>query len=136
LPPLRERKEDIPLIAEYLWNDLILKMGIKKSAPVFSFKDLKNQHWHGNVRELRNHLEKKLIYSRLGESVQTEPKSPDTGQTEEIDILPLEEYIRQHVLNALEKYNNNKTKAAEALGVSLSTLKRKLKKWGIDISNL
>ena len=98
-------------------------------------KDLKNQHWHGNVRELRNHLEKKLIYSRLGESVQTEPESPDFKQTEEINILPLEGYIRQHVLNALKRNNNNKTKAAEALGIGLSTLKRKLKKWGIELPN-
>jgi len=132
LPPLRERKEDISLIAEYLWNDLILKMGKKKSAPMFSFEDLKDHNWRGNVRELRNHLEKKLIYSSLGDSIYTGGfKSPSPDEEQNKTIVPLEVCIRQHVEEALEKFNYNKTKAAEALGLSLSTLKRKLKKWGI-----
>jgi DNA-binding NtrC family response regulator len=131
IPPLRKRREDIPLIAEHLWNDMVLKMGIKKSAPVLSFEDLKHHHWRGNVRELRNHLEKKLIYSRLGESIQAGLKPPLPDEADEVNIIPLEDCIRQYVVSALRKFNDNKTKAAEALGISLSTLKRKLKKWEI-----
>lgn len=131
IPPLRKRREDIPLIAEYLWNDLILKMGKKKSAPIFSFEDLKNHHWGGNVRELRNHLEKKLIYSSLGGTIQTGFKAPDLREEDESKIIPLEDCIRQHVEKVLKKFNYNKTRTAQVLGMSLSTLKRKLRKWGI-----
>jgi len=132
LPPLRERKEDIPLIAEYLWNDLILKMGKKKSVPIFSFEDLKKNHWRGNVRELRNHLEKKLIYSSMGGSIQPGLDSHPTVEGKEASVIPLDECIRRHVEDALVKFNYYKTRAASALGISLSTLKRKLKQWGIN----
>lgn len=133
LPPLRERKEDIPLIAEYLWNELILKMGKKKLIPMFSFDDLKNFYWQGNVRELRNHLEKKLIYYSLGEKIPT-ADTDDTFNIKEKNIIkPLDNYIHDYILEVLKTFNYNKTKTAKALGLSLSTLKRKLNKWDIRV---
>lgn len=131
IPPLRDRKEDIPLIAKHLWNKLILKMGKKKLTPPLSFENLKNFHWKGNVRELRNRLEKKLIYHSFGDEI--EPaigESPETLIPEK-KIIPLDLYIRDYVLDVLKRFQYNKTRTAEALGLSLSTLKRKLKQWNI-----
>jgi DNA-binding NtrC family response regulator len=133
LPPLRERIEDIPLIAEYLWNDLILKMGKKMLTPWFSFEDLKKLPWKGNVRELRNHLEKKLIYLDMGEAYQPAADSPSREQKTTKEIEPLDDHIQNYILEALEYYNYNKAKTARALGLSLSTLKRKLQKWGVEV---
>jgi DNA-binding NtrC family response regulator len=133
VPPLRNRKEDIPLIAEYLWNELILKMGKKKLDPSFSLEDLKNYQWNGNVRELRNHLEKKLIYSGFGEELNSAIEEQLPVRKSRETVIPLDEYIQAYVLETLRGYEFNKTRTAAALGLSLSTLKRKLNRWGVRI---
>lgn len=133
LPPLRERKEDIPLIAEYLWNELTLKMGKRVLAPPFSLNDLKEFPWRGNVRELRNHLEKKLIYLNMGEEYQPELNPATGGGKKTREIVPLDDYVRGYVLDVLKHCGYNKTETARVLGLSLSTLKRKLRTWGISI---
>lgn len=133
LPPLRERKEDIPLVAEYLWNELTLKMGKRVFAPPFSLNDLKEFPWKGNVRELRNHLEKKLIYLNMGEEYQPEMNPSARSDKKTREIVPLDDYIRDYVLEALKHCGYNKTETARILGLSLSTLKRKLHTWGISI---
>jgi len=130
VPPLRERREDIPLLADHIWQDLNLKMGQKIKPPPFSFEELKSQPWSGNVRELRNHLEKTLIYLNMGQA----PPSPaelTNGPTRPPAILPLDAHVRHYVLEVLTHFNGNKTRTADALGMSLSTLKRKLQRWGI-----
>jgi DNA-binding NtrC family response regulator len=133
LPPLRERKEDIPLIAEYLWNELTLKMGKRVFTPPFSLNDLKEFPWKGNVRELRNHLEKKLIYLNMGEEYHPETNSTKRDETNKSEFIPLDDYVRDYVLEALKYCGYNKTETARILGLSLSTLKRKLQTWGISI---
>jgi len=132
LPPLRERREDIPLIAEHLWNQLITRMGKKKVRPGFSFQSLAGYPWQGNVRELRNHLEKQLIFSSFGESAPPPAEHDATGRSP-VKIPPLETVIRDHVLQALKKLDYNKSRTARALGISLSTLKRKLRSWDIRV---
>jgi len=143
LPPLRDRKEDIPLLAQHLWNELALKMG-KKIPPInFSLEELKTLPWRGNVRELKNVLEKKLIYSDMEgfESMKTDylpPTSLKSNPQEQhifkpTDIKPLDDYVRDYVLAVLQHYNYNKAKTARVLGLGLSTLKRKLQQWGIVI---
>jgi len=135
LPPLRERQEDIPLIAEYLWNDLTLKMGKKMAPPSFSFKELKKNPWKGNVRELRNYLEQRLIYSDMGEVFQPEVTTIPAGKPKKkAGIKPLDDVIREYVLEILEYCNYNKARTARELGLSLSTLQRKLRDWGVSVS--
>ncbi len=146
LPALRERKEDIPIIAEHLWNELILKMGKKMAPPGFSFEDLKELPWKGNVRELRNYLEKKLIYSDMAEVEEipgieeeyrvqpvTSSFSPEPGIMNGKEIKPLDDYIRDYVLETLKYCNYNKAQTARVLGLGLSTLKRKLQGWGVVV---
>lgn len=143
LPPLRERIEDIPLLAEHLWNELSLKMGKKVSPPGFSFQDLRKYPWKGNVRELRNYLEKKLIYAEMqdiepiGEEYREQTgigalaKEPVTNNKRE--IKPLDDYIREYVLDILKYCKYNKAETARLLGLGLSTLKRKLREWGVVV---
>ena len=146
LPALRERKEDIPLIAEHLWNELILKMGKKMSPPPFSFEDLKKLPWKGNVRELRNYLEKRLIYSDMADienisGMEEEYRDQSVkglfSHEPEIikrkEIKPLDDYIRDYVIEILKYCNYNKAQTARALGLGLSTLKRKLHGWGVTV---
>jgi two-component system NtrC family response regulator len=134
LPPLRERQEDIPLIAEYLWNDLTLKMGKKLVTPGFSFEELKKFPWKGNVRELRNYLEQKLIYSDMEEVFQPETAAIPAGEPKKKrEIKPLDDVIREYTLEILEYCDYNKARTARELGLSLSTLQRKLRDWGISV---
>jgi DNA-binding NtrC family response regulator len=146
LPALRERKEDIPLIAKHLWNELILKMGKKMSPPGFSFEDLTPLPWKGNVRELRNYLEKKLIYSEMvdiedipvlkeehrDQSVMSS-SSHEPGKIKRREIKPLDDYVRDYVIEILKYCNYNKAQTARVLGLGLSTLKRKLQGWGVVV---
>ena len=134
VPPLRERKEDIPIIADHIWKNLNLKMGQKINSPLFSLEELKNYVWKGNIRELRNHLEKKLIYLSMGQDYQPEVISNKEFNRSEKEITPIDEYICNYVVDVFKYYNYNKTQTAKALGMSLSTLKRKLKIWGIRVT--
>lgn len=143
IPPLRERKEDIPLLAEHLWNELSLKMGKKTSPPGFSLEDLQKYPWKGNVRELRNYLEKKLIYSemqdieQIGEEYQVQTSIDSLAKEPTImgkrEIKPLDDYIREYILDTLKYCQYNKAETARMLGLGLSTLKRKLREWGVVV---
>jgi DNA-binding NtrC family response regulator len=133
VPPLRNRIEDIPLIAEHLWNELLLKMGRKKISPPAGFENLNKFPWKGNVRELRNHLEKKLIYQSFGDEIEPAMAELPSTPIKKNMIIPLDLYIRDYVLDTLKHFQYNKTQTAEALGLSLSTLKRKLKQWDIVV---
>jgi two-component system NtrC family response regulator len=143
---LRERKQDIPLIADHLWNELILKMGKKMSPPPFSFEDLKKFPCKGNVRELKNYLEKKLIYSDMVE-MEDIPRMEEENRDQSgrnsfyhepemikrKEIKPLDDYIRDYVIEILKYCKYNKAQTARVLGMGLSTLKRKLLGWGVVV---
>ena len=130
VPPLRERKEDIPVIAEYLWRNLIMRMGKNIFTPDIDFNSLTKREWRGNIRELRNHLENSIIYSGFDEALLT--FSSDREEENEEDrngLLLIEDVIKEHILKVLKKTGFNKTKTAELTGMGLSTLKRKLNQW-------
>jgi len=134
IPPLRERKEDIPLIAEHLWLNLQNETGKKPVKPNFSSEEFKEREWRGNVRELRNYLERKLIYFDLNENdIEIIPKEFDDFNISEDKIVPLEDYVKDYVLSILKLNGYNKTSTAKVLGMSISTLKRWMKKWGVEI---
>ncbi|MCK5005286.1 MAG: sigma-54-dependent Fis family transcriptional regulator [Candidatus Aminicenantes bacterium] len=134
VPPLRERKEDIPLIAEYLWRDLTIRMGRNNFTPDIDFNALKDREWRGNIRELRNHLENSIIYSEFDAPVFTYPSGIKDGPEpkEQAAGLLIDDIVKAHIIKILNSTGNNKTKTAEMVGMGLSTLKRKLKKWNWD----
>jgi PAS domain S-box-containing protein len=133
VPPLRERGDDLPALCRRLLRDL--SGGAQQPAlsqPVLDA--LQRYPWPGNVRELRNTLERALILSRgapiglfhLPAELRVEQvkKVPARGRIEDVE--------RQHIVNVLEAALGNRTRAAAILGISRSTLKRKLKELGLN----
>ena len=155
LPALRERKEDIPLIVEALVSEVNRKHECKVTGFAPGVMDLFEKHpWPGNVRELRNVLERAVILAGEGN---IEPKHlpavllSDTpaqsapaaaaavaagASSSQMDAVhfpigtTVEEAEKGLILRTLEHTKNNKTRAAEILGISLKTLHNKLKEYG------
>jgi DNA-binding NtrC family response regulator len=134
LPPLRERREDIPLLVHHFLRDLGDRLGrrIEQVSPA-ALEVLGRYRWPGNVRELRNVIERALV---LGDSAQLElddlpPEllhaAPITAPTVSATIRPLVELEREAIAAALTATGGNKARAAALLGIDRTTLYRKLK---------
>jgi len=148
MPPLREHKEDLPEIVEALLNDLNEKHGTEAVAVDDTvMKVFQNYGWPGNVRELRNTLERAVILA--GSKVLGTKHLPPgfgTAQVKTVDVDPnaihlgvgttVEEAEKQLILRTLASTSNNKTRAAEILGISLKTLHNKLKEYGSNGSSV
>lgn len=137
LPALRERAEDIPLLTDYFLRELSQKY--KTPVPRLS-EDVReffiSYEWPGNIRQLRNCIESMVILADseyltmddLPEIVVDAPTS-DNGEVEIPSDLTLEELERAAILQALDRFNGNRTHAAQSLDISVRTLQRKLKRW-------
>lgn len=136
IPPLRERKEDITEFAEYFieFYSRKLNRNINKISPDFLYA-LKTYNFPGNIRELRNIIERAVILSD-GKSLNVDLLPKDISSSEKNiysnSTKNLEEIEKIHILSVLEETGGNKTKAAEILGIGLTTLYRKLQSYGID----
>ena len=140
LPPLRDRAEDIPVLAEYFLSKFAASRGkepLKLAPPTLTA--LQNYDWPGNVRELENALERAAVLSASGEI------QPSTLPARLIDrpapplvsaSLPpnptLEIIERAYIHWVLHAESGNKTRAAEVLGIDPSTLYRKLLRYGME----
>jgi DNA-binding NtrC family response regulator len=137
MPPLRERKSDLPLLAQHLVTQLAERH--KRPARFFSqaaLEVMRAHYWPGNVRELRNVVERAVIICS-GEQIERHHLAPyPVEQRERVrqeDTItlpigtPIEEMERQMIMRTLQKTANNKTRAAELLGISLKTLHNKLR---------
>jgi DNA-binding NtrC family response regulator len=141
LPPLRERKEDIPLLCSYFLEKFNKKfnkkiLGISQRAKKILF----NYPWPGNVRELENTIERAvMLCEEKFIDLKDLPDSIKKYEYEEEILYPiysnltLEELEKRHILTVLKRTNNNKQKAAKLLGLSRPALYRKLKKYNIKI---
>ena len=142
MPPLRDHKEDVPELLQTLLLEVNEKHGRKVAAVSEAVLNLfKNYSWPGNVRELRNTLERAVIVCD-GAVIETKHLPPGFGQTtvrsttSDPDAVHLgvgttvAEAERLLILKTLESTNNNKTRAAEVLEISLKTLHNKLKEYG------
>ncbi|GAB4389099.1 MAG: hypothetical protein Kow0025_12340 [Thermodesulfovibrionales bacterium] len=133
LPPLRERREDIPLLIRYFLNRFNRLMGrnIKKVAPE-AMAMLSGYEWPGNVRQLENVVERAVVLARGSEltpaDLPMEIALVDGGLGEDLTLESLE---RAHVLRVLSVADGNRKRAAELLGINTATLWRKLKKYGL-----
>ncbi|MGQ9634356.1 MAG: sigma-54-dependent transcriptional regulator [Bryobacteraceae bacterium] len=143
MPPLREHKEDIPVLCEALLAALNRKHGCKVTDIDLKVMEmLRNHSWPGNVRELRNVLERAVIVAdegtlRVSHLPQPFAPAPIAASAEEdaacirIPVgATVEEAEKALILRTLEHTRNNKTRAAEILGISLKTLHNKLKEYG------
>lgn len=145
LPALRDRPEDIPLFAEYFIQDYARKMKRNITEVSAAFMErLKDYPFPGNIRELRNVIERAVILSE-GQKL-TEQQLPKEFFPEKPGIpaapatkwwIPkessgkLETIEKQHILKILQQTGGNKTRAAELLGIGITTLYRKLQRYGI-----
>ncbi|MCS7023051.1 MAG: sigma-54 dependent transcriptional regulator [Gemmataceae bacterium] len=145
LPPLRERKEDIPLLGAHFLKELSKRHGkpLPRVAPAV-WKAFESHDWPGNVRELKNVLENMLLLDLDGE-LTLDDLPDDCGikpagiprhtlsvpATDPLVGRPLEEVERYYILKALELTRGNREEAARLLGIGERTLYRKLQQWKI-----
>jgi transcriptional regulator with GAF, ATPase, and Fis domain len=135
-PPLRDRPEDIPVLARHFTKKYAAKMGrpIDK-IPADTMKALVEWQWPGNVRELENFVERSVILSRgpslrapLGEIRQDAPEAPASATLEQVE--------REHILRVLRESGGVITTAATRLGLHRTTLNAMMRKLGISRNDL
>lgn len=140
IPPLKDRKEDIPLLIKYFLN--MKSMKLHRNVPDMTnelFRQLLAYNWPGNIRELENFIEK---FVNLDGNIDLAgilfpTHGPLTIQTvpdfvlEDDPLQTLEEMERKAIIKALNKLNKNMSQVAKSLGISRNTLYQKLKKYDI-----
>jgi two-component system, NtrC family, response regulator len=142
LPPLRERRQDIPELAHHVVRQICERYGypqmrLNEAAVLW----LQQQHWPGNIRELRQTIERTVLISDMPELT---PRSfQDAGRlgkqtpahTPELPVgsMTLEEMERAMILKALKQYENNLSQVAYALGLSRQALYRRIEKYGVVV---
>ena len=142
IPPLRERREDIPILADHF----LKRYAAAAEKPIRAISTdalqvLMQHDFPGNVRELKNAIERAVLHETTDqlqsqslpshltqESSQPAASSP----TDATVILPLDEVERRAIIHALKMTDNNIPDAARALGIGKSTLYRKLKKYDLQ----
>ncbi|MBI3723292.1 sigma-54-dependent Fis family transcriptional regulator [bacterium] len=145
LPPLRERREDIPLLTERLLGEIGREIGRPmEGVSVRALDRLLTYDWPGNVRELRNALTRAAVKARGGvigaqDFAFGQIEAPDAGgasaeaAAEAVSRFPtLDEVEREHIRRALARARGHRGKTCKLLGISRPTLVRKLRKYKID----
>ena len=140
VPPLRDRAEDIPLLADYFLQEFTRAYGRKpKELTPEAYRLLQEYHWPGNVRELRNLIERIVI---LNPQVRVDARHiPLNVPKRSVVDRPMDRFgslqelreavEREYILKKLEEANGNVTRTAELLGLERSNLYRKMKTLGI-----
>ncbi len=146
LPPLRERKGDIPLLADYFLQRYSVRAGGSVSAlGPDAVSALLGREWKGNVRELENTIERAVLLCKC-EALTAEDVcwGDDGGSSRQVTLnepLSVREMERQLIMRTLVETGGNRTRAAEHLGISVRTLRNKLKEYreagmGVDLPRL
>ncbi|HLI76426.1 MAG TPA: sigma 54-interacting transcriptional regulator, partial [Acidobacteriaceae bacterium] len=147
VPPLRDRKEDIPSLA----REFLAEFGQQYGRPRVEITEsalnqLRSYNWPGNVRELRNVIERVLILNPKATRIEvkhlpvlvqrTEGRNGRDNSREEFSTLQQarEAYERDYILKELDRTHGNITRAAESLGLERSHLYRKMKALGIQLT--
>ncbi len=138
IPPLRERKTDIPLLAEYFLNHFAKQYGQKpKILSKLAIQGLMNHDWPGNVRELKNAIERFVI---MNPAEIIDFKEIPYSRNETSDIYGYrtlrearEHFERNFIIKKLKEHNWNVSKTAEEMEIERSNLHRKIKSLGIEI---
>lgn len=140
LPPLRERKGDLPLLAQHFLTEFNRKHRTKvEGFRQAALEAMEHYAWPGNVRELKNAVERAVVLAKSGwvDPAHLPPyvRKAEGGGEDRI-ILPVgisaAEAEKQLILKTLEKTGNNKAEAARQLGLDVKTIRNKLKSYGID----
>ncbi len=139
IPPLRERRECLPLLCDHLLRQLTGSREIKIDDQ--ELLNLKAYDWPGNVRELKNILERAVILQNnselrpselIGKAGGHDQRGAGSATLPRDDVIAtLEEIEKKHIQQTLFRLSGNITQTAKVLGISLSTLKRKIKDYGL-----
>lgn len=140
IPSLRDRKDDIPILVDYFIEDICSRLQVvRPSVSVSALKMLCDYDYPGNVRELRNNIEKLIIFCKKNEINSEDIFLLQNGNSEAASpqkyfaTLNLEELEKRAIWQALNEAGNVKTKAASLLGLTSYSLLRRLKKYDIKI---
>jgi len=132
IPPLRKRKDDLKLLTQYFMDSLSTALGLNATTVNDSeLALLANYHWPGNIRELKNVIERSLLLNTPPSECITCSVQKDTAEQTQAaqNFTRLEDIEKQHILTILARENDNKSAAARVLGISRKTLERKLTAW-------
>jgi len=135
IPPLRERRQDIPLLVAHILERIGRDSGMEKIISDEALKTLLAYDWPGNVRELENSLERACALSSSGQiQIGDLPTHLASAPASVVDpptngIVPMAELEKRTILNALAQVNGDKMVAARLLGIGKTTLYRKLKEY-------
>ena len=143
IPPLRERKDDIPLLSAWIIKKLNANMGRHFSGLTpEAMEKLKNYDFYGNIREMENILERAAIFSD-GELITADnielrgndlrPSGTKETEASSSEGLSLKEIERQTIEKALRRWEGNRTKAAKELGITRRTLITKIEEYDLDV---
>lgn len=144
LPPLRDRAQDIPLLASYFIKMFTEKHGKTVRLASDAVEAMKRYAWPGNVRELKNMLERAITFNDTGV---IQPDELEFGEVEQRDVSSgsaaaavangsLDQMERDHIIKVLKETGGNKKRAAEILGIERRTLYNKAKRLGIDFESI
>ena len=128
VPPLRERRDDIPLLATHFVEQLSAEIGVQPiDLGDAQLEELQAHHWPGNVRELRNVVERSLLLGHLPTESLPKPSVPSAAEPPDYPLdWTLEQVKCHHMARVLEDSGGNKSAAARRLDISRKTLERKL----------
>lgn len=135
LPPLRERRDDIEILVKFFINFYCEKIGKKINSASNDFiEELKKHPFEGNIRELKNIIERAVILCDTNEINQSLlPKEFNYNYiNQKSSDTTLSSLEKEHILKVLKENGGNKTKTAKILGIGTVTLYRKLKEFGLD----
>ena len=139
VPPLRERREDIPLLIETFVQSACSRAGRHVELSKDAIAALGAYRWPGNVRELENPIERLVVFSR-GSTIDVAdlpfkaPGALDLHERLFVDLPSLDELERRYLLHVIEQVGGNRTRAAEVLGIDRRTLYRMAERFGVDLS--
>ena len=151
IPALRERMEDIPLLAKNFLRRFSKRQNKGVGISLATIEWMQSLPWHGNVRELENAIERAVTMNTTGEilpedlvqfglmsqhDVPLPPVPTQRPQSEDGSPNSLDDVTREHILKVLRFTNGNKMRAAKILGVGRYTLYRMAQRLGIDLSKL
>ena len=137
VPPLRERKEDIPLLARHFLARAVAQHGVTAPwLPAATLRDMGDYAWPGNVRQLENYMEAAVIANQGG-TIQFDPPVAHQPASTASAALPapgrLVDCERELILEALVETNGHHGRAAALLGIDRRTVERKLRRYGLDV---
>jgi len=134
LPPLRERKEDLPLLFRFFLDRFRAKTGKEVAGLSLPTKKiLMSYNWPGNIRELENVIERSALVA-IANFINPDdlPAYLENASTEEAASFSIDDVISTHIKRTLTSVGGNKTRAASLMGISRRSLQRKMSKFGLD----